>query len=115
VLRFTNEYRLILYGLIIVVVVLRRPDGLLTRVPTGRAISLFGRVLVPARTVAETVSNQRSRVLPVSLRRGGDDANFGAGQTRGALSFMLHPGKAWALRQRHRVGVEPRAPNEPRE
>src|SRR5215468_7916976 len=52
-LRFTNEYRLILYGLIIVVVVLRRPDGLLTRVPTGRAISLFGHVLVPARTVAE--------------------------------------------------------------
>jgi ABC-type branched-subunit amino acid transport system permease subunit len=26
-LRFTNEYRLILYGLIIVLVVLRRPEG----------------------------------------------------------------------------------------
>lgn len=35
VLRFTNEFRLILYGLIIVVVVLWRPGGLLTRVPTG--------------------------------------------------------------------------------
>ena len=73
VLRFTNEYRLILYGLIIVVVVLRRPDGLLTRVPTGRAVKLFGHVLVPARTVAETTIGQRSRVLPVSLRRGIDD------------------------------------------
>ena len=73
VLRFTNEYRLILYGLIIVVVVLRRPDGLLTRVPTGRAISLFGRVLVPARTVADAMASQRSRVLPVWLRRAGDD------------------------------------------
>jgi hypothetical protein len=74
VLRFTNEYRLILYGLIIVVVVLRRPDGLLTRVPTGRAISLFGRVLVPARTVVEQTAGQRSRVLAVSVRRGFDDA-----------------------------------------
>jgi hypothetical protein len=73
-LRFTNEYRLILYGLIIVVVVLRRPDGLLTRVPTGRAISLFGRVLVPARTVVEQTAGQRSRVLAVSVRRGFDDA-----------------------------------------
>jgi branched-chain amino acid transport system permease protein len=35
VLRFTNEYRLILYGLIIVLVVLWRPEGLLTRRPTG--------------------------------------------------------------------------------
>jgi branched-chain amino acid transport system permease protein len=34
-LRFTNEYRLILYGLIIVLVVLWRPDGLITRRPTG--------------------------------------------------------------------------------
>jgi ABC-type branched-subunit amino acid transport system permease subunit len=74
VLRFTNEYRLILYGLIIVVVVLRRPDGLLTRVPTGRAISVFGRVLVPARAVAEPVTGQRSHLLPVSGWRGIDDA-----------------------------------------
>jgi hypothetical protein len=74
VLRFTNEYRLILYGLIIVVVVLRRPDGLLTRVPTGRAIRLFGHVLMPARTAAEPVDGQRSRVLPVSLRSAVDDA-----------------------------------------
>jgi branched-chain amino acid transport system permease protein len=69
VLRFTNEYRLILYGLIIVLVVLRRPEGLLTRVPTGRGVRLFGRTLVPARTVAETTVSQRSRLLPASLRR----------------------------------------------
>src|ERR1043166_5549103 len=48
-LRFTNEYRLILYGLIIVLVVLLRPQGLLTRTPTGRARRLFGVELVPAR------------------------------------------------------------------
>lgn len=35
VLRFTDEFRLILYGLIIVLVVLWRPNGLLTRRPTG--------------------------------------------------------------------------------
>jgi branched-chain amino acid transport system permease protein len=70
VLRFTNEYRLILYGLIIVVVVLRRPDGLLVRVPTGRGVSLLGYTLVPARTVAETAASQHARVLPASLRRG---------------------------------------------
>src|SRR5262249_56021027 len=48
VLRFTNEYRLILYGLIIVIVVLRRPDGLLTRTPPGRALTLFAYTLVPS-------------------------------------------------------------------
>src|SRR6478672_1093650 len=46
-LRFTNEYRLILYGLIIVVVVLRRPEGLLTRTPLGRELKLFGFTLRP--------------------------------------------------------------------
>src|SRR5207245_4170149 len=56
-LRFTNEYRMILYGLIIVVVVLRRPDGLLTRTPTGRAIKLAGYTLVPAGTVADTLAD----------------------------------------------------------
>jgi branched-chain amino acid transport system permease protein len=75
-LRFTNEYRLILYGLIIVLVVLRRPDGLLTRVPIGRGISLFGRVLVPARAIAETSASQRSRLLPVSLRRRAEEAEI---------------------------------------
>jgi branched-chain amino acid transport system permease protein len=48
-LRFTNEYRLILYGLIIVLVVLWRPQGLLTRTPTGRAKKIFGREIAPAR------------------------------------------------------------------
>src|SRR6185295_5809226 len=51
-LRFTNEYRLILYGLIIVLVVLLRPEGLLTRIPTGRAVRLFGITLVRARQAA---------------------------------------------------------------
>ena len=44
--RFASEYRLILYGLVIVLVVLFRPDGLLTRTPTGqrnRLDALFGR------------------------------------------------------------------------
>jgi branched-chain amino acid transport system permease protein len=73
-LRFTNEYRMILYGLIIVVVVLRRPDGLLTRRPTGRGIRLAGYTLVPAGTVAETAADQRSRPLPFSLRRRAEEA-----------------------------------------
>src|SRR5215470_8555077 len=55
-LRFTNEYRLILYGLIIVVVVLRRPDGLLTRTTLGRELKLFGWTLKSARPVAEAVA-----------------------------------------------------------
>jgi hypothetical protein len=106
-LRFTNEYRLILYGLIIVVVVLRRPEGLLTRVPTGRGISLFGHVLVPARTVAETTASPRSRLLPLSLRRGLDDVLLGAAETRTSLSFMAHPGEGRT--------TTTQAPNESRE
>jgi hypothetical protein len=68
-LRFTNEYRLILYGLIIVVVVLRRPEGLLTRIPTGREVKLFGYTLKPGRAVAGTATDQRSRPMPTSLQR----------------------------------------------
>jgi hypothetical protein len=68
-LRFTNEYRLILYGLIIVVVVLRRPEGLLTRTPLGRELKLFGFTLKSARPVADTAADQRSRPLPSSLLR----------------------------------------------
>jgi ABC-type branched-subunit amino acid transport system permease subunit len=115
VLRFTNEYRLILYGLIIVVVVLRRPDGLLTRVPTGRGISLFGRVLVPARTAVETATGQRARALPVALRRGVDDTRRAAVWTPAALSFVSHLARGWTMRQRRRVDVEPQARNEPGE
>lgn len=48
-LRFASEYRLIIYGLIIVLVMLWRPDGLLTRQPLGRRRSLFGLTLRPAR------------------------------------------------------------------
>jgi ABC-type branched-subunit amino acid transport system permease subunit len=68
-LRFTNEYRLILYGLIIVVVVLRRPEGLLTRIPTGREVRFLGYTLVPGRTVTRTATDQRLRQMPSSLKR----------------------------------------------
>lgn len=39
-LRFAHEYRLILYGLVIVAVVLWRPEGLLKRRPTGLKLRL---------------------------------------------------------------------------
>ena len=64
-LRFTSEYRLILYGLIIVLVVLLRPDGLLTRTPTGRAKRLFGFTLAPARPVAPPIADPSARPLPL--------------------------------------------------
>lgn len=66
-LRFTNEYRLILYGLIIVLVVLLRPDGLLTRTPTGRASRLLGFTLVPARPVAVRTADATPQPLPSYL------------------------------------------------
>src|SRR5215510_680692 len=69
ILRFSNQYRLILYGLVIVLVVLRRPDGLLTRIPTGRAVRLLRWTLVPARPVMQTSPEQHNRSLPASLRR----------------------------------------------
>src|SRR5215510_14732579 len=67
VLRFTNEYRLILYGLIIVLVVLLRPDGLLTRTPTGRAIRILGFTLVKARPVAARAAEMSAQPLPSYL------------------------------------------------
>jgi len=48
-LRFANEYRMILYGLIIVAVVLWRPEGLIRRTPTGVARRLMGWTLVRPR------------------------------------------------------------------
>ena len=69
-LRFTNEYRLILYGLIIVLVVLLRPDGVLTRTPTGRPVRFFGVTLIPGRAVATQAADLRARPQPsVSLTR----------------------------------------------
>jgi branched-chain amino acid transport system permease protein len=41
-LRFAREYRLIVYGAIIVAVVLWRPDGLIRRQPTGVSKRLLG-------------------------------------------------------------------------
>jgi branched-chain amino acid transport system permease protein len=55
-LRFANEYRLILYGLIIVAVVLWRPEGLIKRRPTGVGRRLFGWTFVPERRAHGTVS-----------------------------------------------------------
>lgn len=69
-LRFTNEYRLIFYGLIIVLVVLLRPDGVLTRTPTGRPFRLLGFTLVGGRAVAANTADARQQALPsVSLTR----------------------------------------------
>ena len=41
-LRFAKEYRLIVYGVIIVAVVLWRPDGLVRRIPTGVSKRFMG-------------------------------------------------------------------------
>lgn len=41
VTRFANEYRLILYGFVIVLVVLFRQEGMVTRIPTGRGSRWF--------------------------------------------------------------------------
>jgi len=70
-LRFTSQYRLILYGLIIVVVVLVRPEGLLTRTPTGRARRLFGRTLLPERPVGVVPERPADRPLPLGLMQRG--------------------------------------------
>src|SRR3984885_1570958 len=48
-LRFANEFRLIIYGVIIVAVMLWRPDGVLRRRPIGLRHHLFGFTLRPAR------------------------------------------------------------------
>jgi hypothetical protein len=48
-LRFANEYRLIVYGLIIVAVMLWRTDGLLGRTPLGVARRISGITLRSAR------------------------------------------------------------------
>ncbi len=48
-LRFASEYRLIIYGAVIVAVMLLRPDGLLRRSPLGQRRHLFGLTLRPAR------------------------------------------------------------------
>jgi branched-chain amino acid transport system permease protein len=68
-LRFTSEYRLILFGLIIVLVVLVRPNGLLTRTPTGQAIRLFGYTLVPARQVTSRTAETKIQPIPEYLLR----------------------------------------------
>jgi branched-chain amino acid transport system permease protein len=66
-LRFTSQYRLIVYGLIIVLVVLLRPQGVLTRRPTGQGRRLFGLTLVPPRRVGELPASPAARPLPLGL------------------------------------------------
>lgn len=44
-LRFASEYWLIIYGFIIVIVMLWRPDGLLARTPLGAPRRLLGLIL----------------------------------------------------------------------
>jgi branched-chain amino acid transport system permease protein len=68
-LRFANEYRLIAYGVIIIAVVLWRPDGLLHRVPTGVPQILFGIRLRAARP-ARPVSRPQTDLLVGQLSRG---------------------------------------------
>lgn len=48
-LRFASEYRLIVYGFIIVLVMLLRPDGLLARTPLGAPRRVLGLTLRKAR------------------------------------------------------------------
>jgi branched-chain amino acid transport system permease protein len=55
-LRFANEYRLIIYGFIIVIVMLWRPDGLLARRPLGAARRILGLTLRHARIPKGTLS-----------------------------------------------------------
>jgi branched-chain amino acid transport system permease protein len=50
VLRFSREYRFILYGLLILFVILLRPQGLITRVPTGRRPRFLGGDRAPSAT-----------------------------------------------------------------
>ena len=57
-LRFANEFRLIIYGVIIVLVMLWRPDGLLRRRPTGTRRHLLGLTLRPARAPRGTLNGE---------------------------------------------------------
>lgn len=68
-LRFSNQYRLILYGLIIVLVVLLRPDGLVLRQPTGRGLKLFGWTIVPEMEAAQPAGEIDARPLPAFVAR----------------------------------------------
>ena len=68
-LRFSNEYRLILYGLIIVVTVMVRPNGLLMRTPTGQEARIFGMRLDGSRALVPP-SRAESELLVDTVLRG---------------------------------------------
>ncbi len=57
-LRFANEFRLIIYGLIIVAVMLWRPDGVLRRQPAGLRRHFFGWTFRSARAARGTLSGE---------------------------------------------------------
>lgn len=52
-LRFSASYRFIVYGLLILLVVLLRPQGLLTRIPTGVRPRFLRRARTPAAPASE--------------------------------------------------------------
>ena len=66
-LRFSDRYRLILFGLIIVLVVLWRPDGLLRRNPTGRPCRFFKWNFIAGRPARLPQGGVADRKLPSVL------------------------------------------------
>jgi branched-chain amino acid transport system permease protein len=64
-LRFANEFRLIIYGVIIVAVMLWRPDGVLRRRPIGLRHHLFGFTLRAARATHGVLAGE-DVLAPVS-------------------------------------------------
>ncbi len=65
-LRFANEFRLIIYGIIIVLVMLWRPDGVLRRRPLGPRRHLLGLTLRPARALRGTLSGEEVLASPLA-------------------------------------------------
>ena len=63
-LRFANEWRLILYGLIIVAVVLWRPEGLIRRTPTGVARRIWRWTVVAPRATRGAISAEDALAPP---------------------------------------------------
>ncbi len=75
-LRFANEYRLIVYGFIIVLVMLWRPDGLLGRRPLGTVRRLLGLTLRPARPPQGRLSGDDVLSSAASLARVAHDQSI---------------------------------------
>ena len=67
--RIAGGKRRVVMAVIIVLVVLLRPDGLVLRQPTGRGLRLFGRTIVPEKTAAQPAGNIDARPLPAFVAR----------------------------------------------